>query len=187
MMTSLDGYMEGEDHDLSWHNVDAEFNAFAVQQLQEVDTILFGRKTYQLMESYWPSTGALEDDPIVAKLMNTTAKVVFSKTLEKVTETENWKHVTLIKENVSKTIHKLKEESGKSIVVLGSNNLCVTLLKEQLLDEIRIMVNPVVVGKGTPLFEGIQNKEDFTLMDTRVFKNGNALLTYQVAQISFRK
>lgn len=181
-MASLDGYVEGEDHDLSWHQVDAEFNDFAVKQLQEADTILMGRKTYQLMESFWPSPAGLEDDPLVAKLMNETPKVVVSKTLEKVTETETWKQVTLVKENFVEKIHDLKEKDGKNIIVLGSNNLCVTLLKEHLLDEIRIMVNPVVIGKGAPLFEGLQNKEKFTLVDTRVFENGNVLLTYQVVK-----
>lgn len=181
MMTTLDGYIEGPEHDLSWHNVDDEFNIFAKEQMEEIGTIVFGRRTYQLMESFWPSPQGRADDPAVAELMNRTPKVVFSKTLEKVVETDIWKHVTLIKGTVAEAMQQLKKAEGKEIEVLGSNNLCVTLLEVGLLDELRIMVNPVVIGKGTPLFMGIQNKKQFELVNTRKFKNGNVLLTYKIA------
>jgi dihydrofolate reductase len=186
MMTSLDGYMEGENHDLSWHNVDKEFNTFAVEQLREADTIVFGRRTYQLMESFWPSKEGQEDDPVVASLMNEIPKVVFSKSLDNVVETDTWKHVTLFHDNIEEEVRKLKNveglpagRQGKSIVVLGSNNFCVTLLELGLLDELRIMVNPVVLGKGTPLFTGITDRYKFTLTNSQIFGNGNILLTYK--------
>lgn len=179
MMTSLDGYMEGENHDLSWHHVDDEFNEFAAKQMKEADTILFGRKTYELMESYWPSKEGLEDDPVIANMMNNTRKVVFSHTLEKVTETDIWKNVTLVKDHVGVEVARLKEQAGGTMAVLGSNNLCLTLLEFGLLDELRIMINPVVIGKGTPLFAKIHDKQSFDLTHTRTFKNGNILLTYQ--------
>lgn len=180
MMTSLDGYIEGPDHDLSWHNVDEEFEVFAAKQMQEADTIVFGRKTYQLMESFWPSETGLTADPQVARLMNETPKVVVSQSLDSIVETNIWKRIRLIKNNVTEEIQKLKLQDGKDIIVLGSNNLCVTLLKEKLLEEIRIMINPVVIGKGTPLFLGLQDREKFKLVTTRNFKNGNILLTYSV-------
>lgn len=180
MMVSLDGYFEGENHDLSWHNVDAEFNTFAAKQLREVDTILFGRRTYQLMEGFWPSEQGLQGDPVVAQMMNTTEKIVFSKTLDEIHETDVWKNIRLVKENIEEEVKKLKNNSGKDISVLGSSNLCVTLLELGLLDEIRIMVNPVVLGKGTPLFHGIQQKYTFSLQESRQFANGNILLTYTV-------
>lgn len=180
MMTSLDGYIEGPDHDLSWHNVDDEFNKFAAEQMGEAGTIIFGRRTYQLMESFWPSKAGLEEDPVVAKYMNEAQKVVFSHTLESVTETEIWKNVRLVRSNVAQEVAKLKEQLGKDIVVLGSNNFCVTLLELGLLDEARIMVNPVVIGRGTPLFVGIKEKVKFELLKTRNFQNGNILLTYDV-------
>lgn len=179
MMISLDGYMEGLDHDLSWHHVDEEFNAFAAKQMQEADTILMGKNTYQLMESFWPSKAGLEDDPEVAGLMNTTPKIVVSHSLEKVNETGHWKNIRLIKDNLSEEVEALKNTEGKDIIVLGSNNLCVTLLQENLLDEIRIMVNPVVIGDGTPLFQGIKEKVTLTLTNLRQFSNGNILLSYQ--------
>lgn len=179
MMTSIDGYMEGENHDLSWHNVDKEFNTFAAEQMNEMGTIVMGRRTYELMESFWPSKQGLEEDPIVAEKMNNTPKIVFSKTLKKANETDIWKQVRLYKNNIAEEIQKLKKEEGKSIAVLGSNNLCVTLLELGLLDELRIMVSPVVIGKGTPLFAGIKEKISFSLSTTRTFQNGNILLTYR--------
>lgn len=181
MMVSLDGYIEGEGHDLSWHHVDSEFNDFAAKQLDEADTILFGRRTYDLMESFWPSPQGLEGDPVVAEKMNNTPKIVISKTLENIKETKTWKHVRLIKGNLTEEVKKLKEQPGKDIIVLGSNNLCVTLLKENLLDEIRLMMNPVVIGQGTPLFAGLNHKKDFSLVHTRAFHSGNVLLTYKTS------
>lgn len=180
MMVSLDGFHEGVDHDLSWHHVDEEFNEFAIKQTGDSDTLVFGRKTYELMESYWPTEGALRDDPEVAHIMNTTPKVVFSKTLDSVKETDTWKNITLLKDNMKDAITRLKEEEGKDIAVLGSNNLCVSLLEEGLLDELRIMVNPVILGKGTRLFEGISHKVELELTKSKEFKNGNVLLYYTV-------
>ena len=179
MMTSLDGYFEGPDHDLSWHNVDAEFNVFAQEQMKEADAILFGRRTYQLMESYWPSEDGRKDDPEVAQLMNNTPKVVVSHSLKNVAETKIWKHVRLINKNVKDEIIRLKKEKGGNIILLGSSKLCVSLLEWGLLDEVRIMIAPVVIGKGTPLFQGLKNKVNFTLTKSRNFKNGNILLYYR--------
>lgn len=179
MMVSLDGYMEGSNHDLSWHNVDEEFNNFAINQLREVDTILFGRKTYQLMESFWPTKAGIEDDAEVAKIMNETHKIVISNNLGKVVETNEWRNITLIKDEIKDRIIELKNKSGKDILVLGSNNLCVTLLRNNLLDEIRIMINPVAIGKGTPLFKGIKTRYKFNLLRTQIFKSGNILHYYK--------
>ncbi len=183
MMISLDGFFEGVDHDLSWHNVDAEFNEFAADQMKEADTILFGKITYQLMESFWPTyqpnESADPNDAIVAHLMNTFPKVVVSSTLGHVTETENWKNVKLISENVKEEIKKLKNTEGKSIAILGSNKLLVSLTKLGLIDEFRIMINPVVINKGAKLFEGLEEKLNLKLTKTREFKNGNILLYYK--------
>lgn len=182
MMVTLDGFMEGENHDLSWHNVDVEFNQFAAKQLQDdMGTLLFGRRTYELMHDYWPiAVPSDSDDEIVKNLMNTLPKVVVSHSLETVNEEENWKNVRVVKDNLKEEIKRLKEEDGKDIAVLGSNNLCVTLLELGLLDELRIMVNPVVIGKGTPLFAGIKDIHKCILTETRTFTNGNILLTYSV-------
>lgn len=182
MMVSLDGYFEGPKHDLSWHNVDEEFNEFAIEQTKNVDTLLFGRKTYELMRDFWPTAHARKTDPIIAKLMNTTPKIVFSRTLRRVEETEHWQNVRLVKNNVAQEIKKLKDNpptgGGGDLAVYGSNNLCVSLIQMSFLDEIRIMVNPVVIGDGTPLFKGLKDKLNLKLLKTKTFNSGNVLLCY---------
>ena len=155
-MVTLDGFFEGADHNISWHNVDAEFNEFAIAQLHEIDTLLFGRVTYQMMASYWPTSEAVKSDPVVAGLMNQTPKVVFSKTLEKA----EWDNTRLIKDHVADEISMLKKQSGKDLAIFGGANLMSTLMRLDLIDEHRVMVNPVILGTGTPLF---QTKEKLNL------------------------
>lgn len=174
-MVSLDGFFEGPDHDLSWHNVDEEFNQFAIQQTSSVDTLIFGRVTYELMAGYWPTSDALADDPVVAGLMNNLPKIVFSTTLTSV----DWNNTRLVKEDVAGEITALKNQSGKDLAVFGSANLLSTLIRLDLVDEHRIMLSPVVLGSGTPLFQGIRHHLNLKLVDTRTFSSGNVLLTYQ--------
>ena len=182
MMVSLDGYFEGPDHDLSWHHVDDEFNRFAVEQLHEADTIMFGRRTYQLMEGFWPNYQPEDkDNEMVRDALDNFQKIVFSKTLEEIHETENWKNVKLRKGVDPDEVKKLKQQNGKDIIILASSNLCVSLIEHKLIDEFRIMVNPVAIGKGTPLFKGLKEKLELKLEKTRTFKNGNILL-YHVPQ-----
>ena len=174
MMTTLDGYFEGPNHDITWHNAGGEeFSNFANNQLDEADTLIFGRRTYELMADFWPSDEAIEIEPGTAARMTTLKKVVFSHT----PMTTDWQNVES-STDVAGKMRELKNMPGKDIAVLGSSNLCITLLEEGLLDEIRIMVNPLVIGNGTPLFDGIDALHRFTLKDTRTFKSGNVLLTY---------
>jgi len=177
-LTSLDGYFEGPDRDINWHNVDEEFNEFAIQQTGEFGALLFGRVTYELMASYWPTEVAKRDDPIVTGLMNSLSKIVFSKTLQRI----EWENTRLVKDNFVEEISKLKQQSGKDMAIFGSSDLAVTFIEHGLIDEFRIMVNPIVLGDGKPLFKGIQNKLDLKLINTRTFKSGNVLLYYQPAK-----
>ena len=176
MMVSVDGYFEGPGHDLSWHNVDAEFNAFAHEQLSDkADTILFGHRTYDLMANFWPTPKGMEDDPETARYMNETEKIVASHT----PFTPEWAHTKVIHEDVIGEIKKLKAGSGKDIVILGSNMLCVSLMEAGLVDEFRIMVNPVALGSGTPLFAGLSKRVKLKLTRVREFKSGNVLNYYR--------
>jgi dihydrofolate reductase len=175
-MMTLDGYFEGHDPwDISWHNTDAEFNEFAIEQTSSVDMILFGRVTYEGMASYWTTTEAIADDPIVAGLMNSLPKIVFSKTLEKA----SWNNTRLIKDNIAEEILKLKNRPGKDMAVFGSANLLSTLMQMDLIDEHRVMVNPVLLGKGNPLFKSMDEKINLRLVKTRTFQSGNVLLYYE--------
>ena len=176
-MVTLDGFFEGPNQDISWHHVDDEFNQFAIEQLGKVDTILFGRVTYELMASYWPTLAATTDDPIVADLMNRVPKIVFSRTLQKA----EWNNTRLIKDQIAEEIATLKQQPGKDIAVFGSANLLSSLIQMGLVDEHRIIVNPVVLGKGSPLFQGIAEQLELKLTSTRIFGSGNVLLAYQPA------
>ena len=174
-MMSLNGFFEGSSKwELSWHNVDSEFNEFAIAQLNEIGTLLFGRVTYEGMAGYWSSPDAVKDDPVVTGLMNQIPKIVFSKTLDKA----DWNNTRLVKDRVADKIAKLKKQSDKDLAVFGSANLLSELIRMNVIDEHRVMVNPVVLGSGTPLFQ-TKDKTALKLLKTRAFKNGNVLLTYQ--------
>lgn len=174
-MVSLDGFFGGPDGDINWHNVDAEFNDFAIDQLNSAGGLVFGRVTYQLMASYWPTDVAVKNDPIVAGKMNTLPKIVFSRTLDKV----EWKNTRLVKGDVAEEISNLKEQPGKDMFVFGSADLASALTHFGLIDEYRVMVNPVVLGSGKPLFKGIQDRLGLKLIRTKAFHSGNVLLCYQ--------
>jgi len=175
---TLNGYVEGPKRDISWHGHDTEQNAYAVEMLNSGDTLLFGRVTYELMASYWPTPFAINNDPIVAKRMNTAAKIVFSRTLKKVT----WSNTRLRKGDVTEEIAKLKQMPGKNMTLLGSGNILTQLAQEGLIDEYQIMVDPVVLGRGTPIFKGIQHRLNLKLTTTRTFRNGSVLLCYRPMQ-----
>jgi dihydrofolate reductase len=185
MMLSLDGFFEGPNHDLSWHNVDQEFNKFAIEQMNEIDLILFGRRMYQLMEGFWPDVvnnpKMSKEDHEVARLMNNTNKIVFSKTLDKVEERENWKNVRLVKKFDPDEITRLKEQPGKDMWV-GGSELAISFIKYGLIDEFRFMINPVVIGAGITIFKGIDKKLNLELIKARTFNSGNLLLYYRPAE-----
>ncbi len=175
MMVTLDGYFEGENHDISWHNIDKDFEAFVDEQDGNVDTILFGKKTYQMMADFWPKPEALQSSPKTATFMNETKKFVASHELFR----PEWRNTELLHENVFEKIKAMKEESGKDIAIFGSNNLCVSLIEQGLVDEFRIMINPIALGKGNPLFTGLGKKMNVKLVSVKEFQNGNVLHCYQ--------
>jgi dihydrofolate reductase len=178
-LITLDGFMAGPGGDISWHNVDEEFNRFAIAQLDDVGALLFGRVTYDLMAGYWPTTGAVADDPEVANRMNQLPKVVFSRTLDKAA----WQNTRLVTGDAVEAVSMLKQQPGKDLFVFGSANLAATLIQNDLIDEFRVMVNPVVLGRGTPLFQKIQQPLKLKLLKTKPFQNGNVLLYYQQERV----
>ncbi len=137
--------------------------------------MLFGRITYEVMASYWPTPASSTEEPMITDFMNNTNKIVFSKTLEKV----EWKNSTLSKEIIPGEIKKLKQEAGKDIIIYGSGSIVSQLMKFGLLDEFQIMINPVVLGKGKPLFQNVEEKSSLKLLNTRAFTGGSVLLNFQ--------
>jgi dihydrofolate reductase len=175
-MVSLDGFFEGPKHELDWHVTDDEFNLFTIEQLRQVGTILFGRKTYQMMADYWPNQTSIEDDPAVAELMNSLPKVVFSTTLK----SADWANTRLIRSNIGKAVNKMKNSEDEDLILFGSAELMSSLIKVNLIDEIRLMVNPVVLGRGRPLFSDPDQRLKFNLLNAQPFKSGNVLLNYEL-------
>jgi len=175
MMISVDGFFEGPNRELDWHVVDRDFLNYAIDLLDSVDTLLFGRVTYQMMADYWPTPAAIEDDPIIAERMNFLPKIVFSPTLEKA----EWQNSRLVKGNIAEEITRLKHQPGKDMVIFGSSDLAVALTKLGLIDEYRIIVNPVVLGDGKTLFKGLNERIKLKLIETRTFSSGSVLLRYQ--------
>jgi dihydrofolate reductase len=175
MVMTLDGYHEGPNHEFDWPNVDDEFNEFALSQLNDIDTLLFGRATYEGMASYWPSPAAQEGDPLVARFMNSVPKIVFSTTLP----SAEWENTTLVSRDVAVAVSELKAQPGKSLAIFGSSNLTVSLLERRLVDELRVMVMPILLGAGNSLFAGLKDRLHLKLTRTTTFSSGNVLLRYQ--------
>ena len=172
-LVSLDGFFEGSKKELDWFVVEQEFFDFARNQLFEVDTILFGRITYEMMAGYWPNTN--DNDPVITDKMNSLPKIVFSKTLSKV----EWNNSRLIRENVQEEINKLKQQEGKDMVIFGSGNLVSFLTQQGLIDEYRIILNPVILGSGNPLFKNLHDRLNLKLLKTKTLGTGVVILYYQ--------
>ena len=178
MVVTADGYYEGPNGEFDWPNVDDEFNEFAVSQINDIDTLLFGRVTYEGMASYWPTPEAVEGDPVIAGHMNGIAKVVFSTSLDKA----DWENTTLVKGDVAEAVSELKRQDGKYLALFGSPSLTVSLLEEGLVDELRIMVHPILLGAGKPLFASLDGRRvPLELTRTTTFGSGNVLLHYRPA------
>ena len=178
LMISLDGYVEGRNGwDLDWHNVDEEFNEFAIAQLDASDCLIFGRTTYEGMATYWSSPEAIATDGEVASRMNTKQKMVVSNTLDR--PNPEWSNTRLIKGDPRAELSTLKQQSGNELLVLGSSRLTASLAEMGLLDELRIIVNPVVLGEGHSLFGSARQRTRLQLLSSRTFRSGNVLLTYK--------
>lgn len=177
---SLDGrFVDGNGEMAFAHNPteDPEWDALVAANASSGGTLLFGRLTYQMMASFWPTPMAKEQNAQVAKHMNRLSKVVFSRTLKKV----DWENTALVTEDAVTAVRQMKKEKGPDLVILGSGNLVSQLAAAGLIDTFELALAPVVVGKGKTLFETV--KEPLTLKRTkaRTFANGNVLVCYQAA------
>lgn len=178
---TLDGYFVDGNGGMSWAhnpNKDAEFDAFVAENAGAGGVLLFGRITYELMASYWPTPHAIKNDPAVAEGINKTPKVVFSRTLDKA----GWSNTKLVKDDMVAEVRKMKNEPGKDMAILGSGSIVSQLAGEGLIDEYQLVVNPVVLGKGRTMFDGIGQKLTLKLAKTRAFANGKVLLCYEPMQ-----
>jgi len=175
-MVTLDGFFAGPNGELDWFVWDEILKDYSISTLSVVDTLLFGRVTYELMAGYWPT--ATEEDPVIMKGMNTLPKIVFSRSLKGV----DWNNTRLVREVVPEEIVKLKQQPGKDMVIYGSGSLVSAFAHLGLIDEYRFIVNPVVLGSGKPLFKGFKDKFNLKLLEARTLGSENVLLRYQPAE-----
>lgn len=175
-VVTLDGFFEGEKPwDLSFHGLvwGPELEALSLEQLREADGLVFGENTYQGMAAYWPSAEA--SDPTVAPIMNEMAKIVCSPTLEKAV----WKNTTIVRDAVQE-LSRMKQEGERPLYIFGSANLCQSLMSAGLLDEIRLCIAPVILGKGRRLFadQASVGMGALGLLEARALSNGGVILRY---------
>jgi dihydrofolate reductase len=172
-LMSLDGFFEGPNHEFNWFTPDEEFFDYARDMLRSVDTILFGRRTYEHMAAYWPS--APRDE--IADKMNGLPKLVVSNTLKKV----EWNNSALLQGDLAQEISKLKAKPGEDIVILGSAKLASSLLQLGLIDEYRIIIAPLLLGHGIPLFSDFKQQLTLKLTRTKLLRSGVVMLYYEKA------
>jgi dihydrofolate reductase len=174
---SLDGYFVDRKGDMSWakQDNDEEFNAFTTENAKGGGVLVFGRVTYELMASFWPTPQAHKILPIVAERMNNGPKVVFSRTLQKA----SWNNTRLVKGDLAPEIRKMKNEPGEGMVILGSGSLVSQLALEGVIDEYQTVVNPVALGGGRTMFDGVKERLNLKLTNSRIFRNGKVFLCYQ--------
>jgi dihydrofolate reductase len=174
---SLDGFIEGPHREIDWHMVDDELHTHFNGQLRTMGAFLDGRVTYELMAKFWPTADSdpSSTKPMIefARIWRDMPKIVYSKTLERA----DW-NTTIVREVVPREIHQLKAQSGGDLA-LGGADLAATFLRHDLIDEFRIYVHPIAIGRGKPLFPRSETKLALQLAEARAFGNGVVLLRYQ--------
>jgi dihydrofolate reductase len=175
---TLDGFIAGPSGHIDWGDEynDQEMLTHLIETQRNWDTLLIGRLTYEELASSWASVNA-EGNPI-AEFMNKVPKVVFSKTLTEATWGK-WKTARVVAEGIVEEIQKLKRQPGKDMAILGSANLVRQFAKQDLIDEYSLMMYPVAIGRGKPLFTGLDERLRLKLLGTRPFHSGVLELRYQ--------
>lgn len=173
---SLDGYFADTNGDMSWaHKQDPEWSAFVAENSKGECQMVFGRVTYEMMASFWPTPQAIQNLPAVAAAMNRAPKIVFSRTLREA----SWNNSRLVKSDPAAEIRKLKNAPGPDLLIFGSGTIVSQLAQEGLIDEYQLVVNPLVLGKGKSMFDGVKRKLPLKLTKTRSFGNGSIVLWYE--------
>lgn len=174
---TIDGYFADPNGDISWayqQAPDAEWDAFVAGNAQGGGQLLLGRITYEMMARYWPTPDAHSEAPLVADGINNLPKLVVSRTLQSTA----WQNTRLINGDLIAEVLALKQQNGPSIVILGSGSIIAQLSQAHLIDEYQLVVNPVVLGAGRTIFDGLTERLALKLSSSRTFKNGNLLVSY---------
>ena len=183
MHISLDGFVAGPNGEMDWIKVDEEIFDHVGKRISESDTALYGRVTYQMMENYWPTAGdepnASKHDIEHSKWYKQVHKIVLSKTMKD----KNLTNTTIISDNLLERINEIKQSSGgggKEIALFGSPTATHSLIQLNLIDGYWLFVNPIILGRGIPLFVDIKDKIKLNLLTTRQFSSGVTELNYTV-------
>lgn len=180
MHISLDGFVAGLNGEMDWIKVDEEIFDYVGKRISEGDIALYGRVTYQMMESYWPTAGnkptATKHDIEHSKWYNKVHKVVLSKSMKG----EGLTNTKIISDNLSDRINEIKQQAGKDILLFGSPTATHSLMQQNLIDSYWLFVNPIILGQGIPLFVNIKDKIKLKLLTTRQFSCGVTELNYIV-------
>lgn len=179
MHTSLDGFVAGPEGEINWVNINEELFDFVATMTAKADTALYGRVTYEMMQSYWPTAGEQENaskhDKEHSAWYKKVSKVVLSKTMSE----EGLDNTTVIGERLTDNINQIKQQDGKNILIFGSPSASHSLLSEGLIDEFWLFVNPVLIGQGIPLFKGISETTKLKLIESKTFSCGVIALHYE--------
>ena len=178
---TVDGHFAGPNGEIDWFKVmgkDDEYEAYTHEQSSGGSTLMFGRTTYEMMNSFWPTDEARQMDPHMAEVMNESPKIVFSKSLQSVEEGPHWKNVTLLREIERDKVLELKKKSD--ITILGSGTIVRQLANLGLIDSYQFVIVPLVLGAGKSLFEDVR-QTGLKLQDSRSFRNGLVMVQYAPA------
>jgi dihydrofolate reductase len=181
IMISIDGCFADAKGDMSFAHAgkeDREYQEWVAGNAKGGGMLLFGRRTYDLMVQYWPTPVAAENNPVVAKAMNESSKVVFSSTME----SASWQNTKLVKGDIANEVRKLKAEGTKDMTILGSGSIVAQLTDAGLIDIYTVVVLPVVLGAGKRIFTGIAHPHTLSLTKTRAFANGKVVSYFETAQ-----
>jgi dihydrofolate reductase len=174
---TLNGFYKGPNEDISWHKQTQgeEEEKFSRDSVKSDNILLFGRRTYELMYKWWPTEEAKKQMPEIAEGMNKADKIVFSTTLKHA----EWENTKVISGDLIAEVNKLKQEAQKNMTILGSGSVLAQLAEYGLVDEFKIMIDPIAIGSGTTLFNGIKKPLDIKLISGKSFKSGTVLVRYQ--------
>lgn len=179
MHISLDGYAAGPNGEMDWITVDENIFDYAATLTNQSDTALYGRVTYELMESYWPTAAdqpnATRHDVEHSEWYGKVKKVIVSRTMSGA----NIPNATIIGANLSENIKSLKQETGKDIVIFGSPSVTRALMEDNLIDDYWLFVNPILLGKGIPMFDRLSNPISLRLLTSNTFPSGVIFLHYE--------
>ena len=179
MHTSLDGFVAGLKGEMDWINIDDEIFDFVATMTDKAGTALYGRVTYEMMQSYWPNAGkqpnASKHDKEHSAWYNKVSKVILSKTISE----KGLDNTKVIGDQLADNINKIKKQDGKNMLIFGSPAASNSLLSQGLIDEFWLFVNPVLLGQGIPLFKGVTETTKLKLIETKTFSCGVIALHYE--------